>query len=54
MEPDCCAVKVAEPLSRVHQQEQSMVGVGGVSPDDVSPGQPVFFFLCLGWEQETS
>ena len=24
-----------------------MVGVWGVSPDDVSPGQPVFFFYVL-------
>ena len=47
MEPACSAVKAAEPLSRVQQQEQAMVGVGGVTPDVVSPGQAAYFSNVL-------
>lgn len=52
----CCEIR--EPLPRVHQRELSMVGVGGVSPDIVSPGQAAFlcfiFLQCPGWEEESS
>lgn len=47
MEPACSATKAAEPLSGVQQREWSMVGVGGVSLDVMSPGQAAFFFSVL-------
>ena len=41
-EAGCSAFKA---LSRVQQRKQSMVGVGGITPDVVSPGQVAFFVL---------
>ena len=41
-------------LFPVQQQEQSMVGMGGVSPDVVSPGQAVFFSNVLDGRKRAS
>lgn len=43
VEPCCYAPEAAEPPSRGQQQQQSRVGMGGVTVDVVGPGQAALF-----------